>query len=97
VSALRRNLTFLKENLQAEEVLDRLYEKGIFSSYEKEECQVIPTRTGKSKLLVEKLILKSPDAYKSFCIILEETGQNFIKEKLDTTASNEGTCVCVRY
>jgi hypothetical protein len=94
VALLRRNLPFLEQNLQADDVLEGLYEQGVFTSSDREKCLATKTRQMKSRTLIELVMNKGEDGYKSFCVLLHRL-QPDLKDVLDRSASGEGRSTLV--
>jgi hypothetical protein len=94
VALLRRNLPFLEQNLQADDVLEGLYEQGVFTSSDREKCLAAKTRQTKSRALMELVMNKGEDGYKSFCVLLHRL-QPDLKDVLDRSASGEGRSTLV--
>ncbi|KAL3852244.1 hypothetical protein ACJMK2_015912 [Sinanodonta woodiana] len=81
-AALRQNWIYLMDNLIIQELLDRLYEKGLLTDDMKEEIQVEKTKRDMISKFLSILQRRGPYAFDYFIDALQETSQEFIAEKL---------------
>ncbi|OWF34791.1 sterile alpha motif domain-containing protein 9-like [Mizuhopecten yessoensis] len=87
---LRKNETYLRDNLQVNVILPRLYEEGVISDDDRERINAeVTTRKQISKLL--SIIKRKPDVYRKLLGVLEVEDCQYIKEKLESTFIDEET------
>ncbi|OWF43565.1 Caspase-2 [Mizuhopecten yessoensis] len=80
--AIRKNYTFIIENLTPESVVDSLHQEEILTMYMKEDVEVCKTRRDKVVKLLDILVRRGPRAFDSFITALHDTEQKFVAEKL---------------
>ncbi|XP_048246814.1 uncharacterized protein LOC124116953 isoform X1 [Haliotis rufescens] len=79
---LRRHHVFLKDHLDVTGVLDRLYQEGVFTDSEVEECRAGDVKSKQCNILLDTLRRKDAHGYRTFCAILDDIQPN-IKTRLD--------------
>jgi len=86
---LRTNHRFLLDSLPTNELVELLYEKGLFTDNDREEIQVLPTTKKRTTQFLSLLQRKGPTAYRTFIDALRELGKEskWILDQLENTDS----------
>ena len=83
---IRRNLSFLKENLSERciyRTVDILIENGIFEMEQGDSIRSLPTTEDKCQRLIDDLMRASPTAYRCFLEGLEKSRNSHIIDVLE--------------
>lgn len=81
------NIVFLRDNLDAKDILDYFIEKMIFTLDHKDEIvsQIPNTRLKRNDKFLEILMRSGPQAYDVFLYALEQSGSKFIADRINST------------
>ncbi|XP_071085774.1 uncharacterized protein [Haliotis cracherodii] len=82
---LKKGLRLLQQQLQPEEVLDHLLSVDLLSQVEYDRCRDMKVKCDQTRELVMLLMCKGEQAYKEFCIVLNQD-QRHVKQVLDDIA-----------
>ena len=74
---------FLVDNLEADELSDYIYSKGILSDEEKQDIDLERNSFKSARILLRFLRSKGPTAYAVFCEALVETNKQFVVDELN--------------
>ncbi|XP_046550098.1 uncharacterized protein LOC124259911 [Haliotis rubra] len=85
---LRRNHVYLKDHLNVTCVLDHLYQEGVFTDCEVEECRAGDICSKQCNTLLDTMRRKDADGYRTFCAILHNV-QPKVKSHLDKDDGQE--------
>ena len=88
---LRKNRVFLLEELDPKPIIKRLFQINMISKTALEDIQALHTNYRKSVALLEQLPKRGPCAFAYFCRALSASGQNHIRNKIQT----EGVTWCI--
>lgn len=81
--AIRKNWTYLLENLMIDDLLDYLLSHSIISDNMKEEVEIQGTRREKATQLLFIIQKRGPQAFQALLNGLRECGMGFIAERLE--------------
>ncbi|XP_062587644.1 caspase-2-like [Saccostrea cucullata] len=81
--AIRKNWTFLLENLIVDELMDFLISHSILTENMKEEVEIQRTRREKATQLLFIVQKRGPQAFQTFVDGLKECQMGFIAERLE--------------
>jgi hypothetical protein len=84
--AIRKNWTFLLENLIVDELLDYLISHSIFTENMKEEVEIQGTRRSQATQLLLIIQKRGPRAFQTLVDGLRECQMGFIAERLEKLA-----------
>ncbi|XP_078338388.1 uncharacterized protein LOC111100306 [Crassostrea virginica] len=86
---LQRNLIFLKEHLEQDEIRDIFVDEGLWDICDLEKIDSENTSNEKNEMFLRLLLKSGPTAYKVFTAALQKTGSSYIVERLENTSVTE--------
>ena len=86
---IRRNWTYLLENMMMDELLDDMYAREVLTEGMREEIEVKSTRREKVTQFLFTLQKRGPRAFQKFLDGLRACSMEFIAEQLESTVQTE--------
>ena len=83
---IQRNLIFLKENLEQDEIRDTFVDEGLWDICDLEKIDAEKTSNGKTEIFLRLLLKSGPTAYTVFVSALKKNGSSHIVERLENTS-----------
>ena len=88
---IKKNIRYLKENLEQDEIRDYFMEEDIWDLPDFEEIDSGVTPIKKNEIFINLLLKSGPKAYKVFIEALKEHHSTHIIEKLESTEIKDDT------
>lgn len=83
---IKRNLIFLKENLEQYEIRDAFVDEGLWDVCDLEKIDAEKTANEKNERFLRLLLKSGPIAYKVFTAALQKNASSHIVERLENTS-----------
>ena len=83
---IQRNLIFLKENLEQDEIRDTFVDEGLWDICDLEKIDAEKTSTEKNEIFLRLLLKSGPTAYTVLKTALKKNGSSHIVERLENTS-----------